>query len=123
VLLREGRYLDVGQWTGNFTLILPREFEEEQQQFLTAVLCGKVEVDPQPPPDGSVVLSRGPGNGYPTQTIRVSATSKVAFLDGCLGYGRVRRDEYTPWIHVRIDGEEGWLPTEEAAGIGLPDAG
>lgn len=123
ILLREGRYLDVSQWTGNFDLILPQEFKEEQEQFMTAALCGKVEVMPETPPEGMVTLYRGPGPRYPTKAVKVTPASKIQFLEGCVGYSRANPDQYTPWIRVRIDGEEGWVPTEEASKVGLPDVG
>jgi hypothetical protein len=123
ISLREGKYLDVSQWTGNFTLILPYEFQSEREEFEVAKACGKVEVDPQPPPDGTVVLRASRGSPAPSKSVPVTAASKIEFLDGCRGPRPDRPDEYTAWLHVRVDGEEGWVPTEEAARLGLPDAG
>jgi hypothetical protein len=55
---------DSREWT-------PREFKDEQEQFLAAGLCGPVEVDPQPPPAGTVVLHRGPGPRFPGRSVPV----------------------------------------------------
>jgi hypothetical protein len=122
VLLREGRYLDVRQWMGNFTLILPYTFKPAQHQFLAASPCGRVEVEPQPPREGTAVLFAKPGLEHPMAAVKVTPASRVEFLGGCRGEGRAPRDP-TVWIHVRVDGQEGWLPGEEAVGLGLPDAG
>ncbi len=122
ILMREGKYLDVSRWTSHFTLILPYEFKEDRGGFDLTGLCGKVETDPQPPAETAVVLYPGPAPGGQTKTVKVTRASKIQFLDGCLGYSSMRADEYIPWIHVRVDGQEGWVPNEKTDALGLLEA-
>jgi hypothetical protein len=122
MLMREGKYLDVSRWTSHFTLILPYEFKEDREGFDVAQLCGKVEVDPQPPPAGTVVLYQVRGRQARGKTAKVTPASHIEFLEGCRGEGYKPPYEYTEWIHVRVDGQDGWVPSEETDALGLPSA-
>lgn len=131
VLLREGKYLDVSEWTGNFMLVLPRTFNEEYEAFVLASACGKVEASPQKPAAATVTLYRTPQNTpgdlrllRPFKTVNVTPASKIEFLEGCRLYSENHTGQYTIWMRVKIDGEDGWVPNEglELDKLGLPTA-
>lgn len=128
--LREGRYLDVNEYTGSFDLILPWVINEETRSVSIVSACGRVEVRPETPPEGTVMLHRQavptpPGKAResthlnPFKEVKVTPASKIKFLEGC----RRKSDNplgYDWWIRVVIDGEEGWVSHWDTPKIGLP---
>jgi hypothetical protein len=128
--LREGRYLDVAEWTSHFTLTLPWRFDEGRGDWELASLCGTVKVEPREPESGTVELHRTPGPGAqdlrvlrPYKKVPVRPSSKVEFLNGCRRYADTPGGpRYTPWIRVRVDGEEGWVVNDALDVLGLPTA-
>lgn len=56
----------------------------------------------------------------PLKAVNVTPASKIQFLEGCRRYSLTHTGQYTTWIRVRIDSEEGWVPNEEMDKLGLP---
>jgi hypothetical protein len=121
--LIEGKYLEFGEWTGTFSLILRRQFLEREERFELAGFCGPVQVEPRTPEEGAIPLYAMPGPRAARETVRVRPDSRIDFLEGCLGYGVRESDRYVPWLRIRIDGKSGWVPPEEVSKLGLPEAG
>jgi hypothetical protein len=121
--LIEGKYLEFGEWTGTFSQILRWQFVEQSQAFEPVKLCGPVEVQPQKPENAMLSLYASPAPKSPWQSVRVSATSRIEFLEGCRNYGVADPTKYAPWLRIRIDGKEGWVPYEDTPKLGLPESG
>lgn len=135
--LREGRYLDVASWTSHFTLILPWQYHDERDGFELVKPCGPIKVDPRPPEAATVTLHRKRGGQPPVgqtrnlwdlavhKPVQVRPASKIQFLEGCRLYSQTRTGEFTTWLRVTIDGEEGWVSGEgqDLDRLGLPTAG
>jgi hypothetical protein len=121
--LIEGKYLEFGEWTGTFSQILRWQFVEQTQAFEPVKLCGRVEVQPQTPEEATIFLYASPGPKFSRQSVRVSATSRIEFLEGCRNYGVSDPTKYAPWLRIRIDGKEGWVPYEDTPKLGLPESG
>lgn len=121
--LIEGKYLEFSEWTGTFGQILRWQFVEQSQAFEPVKLCGPVEVQPQTPEDATISLFASPAPKAPRQSLRVSTTSRIEFLEGCRNYGVADPTKYAPWLRIRIDGKEGWVPYEDTPKLGLPESG
>jgi hypothetical protein len=121
--LIEGKYLEIGEWTGTFSQILRWQFVEQSQAFEPVKLCGPVEVQPQTPEEATIFLYASPAPKSSRQSVRVSAKSRIEFLEGCRNYGVTDPTKYAPWLRIRIDGKEGWVPYEDTPKLGLPELG
>jgi hypothetical protein len=132
VRLRDGKYLDVSEWTGHLTLVLPRVFNGTHEAFELASLCGTVKVEPRKPEaSATVTLHRTTGTVpndlrwlRPFTTVPVSPASKIEFLEGCRRYGEAHTGQYVSWVRVKVDGMEGWVSGDgnDLDKLGLPAA-
>ncbi|HKW68295.1 MAG TPA: hypothetical protein VJP04_13465 [Terriglobales bacterium] len=136
-------------WTGNFSIIYPVLIDWMQAKVRPAWTCYrttakgmvatctyKVQIDSatRTPTDLTFVrLYAEPEEGFPVKHVVVKPESKIEYLEGQLrvdwseskdniniGVG----DGSDVWLHVRIDGQEGWIHTQEDFdAVGLPQAG
>jgi hypothetical protein len=138
--------IELRTWTRNFhvtvpltlnwiqgQLVPPRCFEQTEHGMLEGSCELKVEVEPTPVEDELTFVrlftEADERFGTPKHVV-VKRDSKVEFLGARV---RVVPSSGTvleigvaddPWLHVRIDGLEGWLHTQEDfAAIGVPEAG
>lgn len=135
-------------WTGNFSIIYPVLIDWMQAKVRPAWTCYrmtakgmvatctyKVQVEPvHTTSDLTFVrLFAEPEEGFPVKHVVVKPDSKIEFLEGqipvdwsatkdaiSIGVG----DGADVWLHVRIDGQEGWIHTQEDfEAVGLPQSG
>lgn len=135
-------------WTGNFSIIYPVLIDWMQAKVRPAWTCYrmtakgmvptctyKVQADPVRTTNDLtfVRLYAEPEEGFPVTHVVVKPDSKIEYLEGqmaadwsetkdaiSIGVG----DGADVWLHVRIDGQEGWIHTEEDfEAVGLPQAG
>jgi hypothetical protein len=135
-------------WTGNFSIIYPVLIDWMQARVRPAWTCYrmtakgmvatctyKVKVDPVRTSNDLtfVRLYAEPEEGFPVTHVVVKPDSKIEYLEGqmrvdwsatkenvSIGVG----NDSDVWLHVRIDGQEGWIHTQEDfEAIGLPQAG
>ena len=135
-------------WTGNFSIIYPVLIDWMQAKVRPAWTCYrqtakgmiaacqyKVQVDPVHTTNDLtfVRLYAEPDEGFPVTHVVVKPNSKVEFLEAQVAVDwSVTQDNISfgvgngsdVWLHVRIDGQEGWIHTQEDfQAIGLPQSG
>jgi hypothetical protein len=138
--------IELRVWTGNFhvtvpvtlnwmqgQLVAPRCFEQTGQGFRegTCELPAEVERTPVSDELTFVRLFTEADERFATpRHVVVKNTSKVEFLGARVrvvpSLGTILEIGIAddPWLHVRIDGREGWLHTQEDfLAIGVPEAG
>jgi hypothetical protein len=136
-------------WTGNFSIIYPVLIDWMQAKVRPAWTCYrttakgmvatctyKVQIDSatRTPQDLTFVrLCAEPEEGFAVKHVVVKPESKIEYLEGqmrvnwsetkdnvSIGVG----DGSDVWLHVRIDGQEGWIHTQEDFdAVGLPQSG
>jgi hypothetical protein len=136
-------------WTGNFSIIYPVLIDWMQAKVRPAWSCYrttakgmvascsyKVQIDSATRTTKDLTFVRmyaEPEEGFQVTHVVVKPDSKIEFLEGQLrvdwsatkdnisiGVG----NDSDVWLHVRIDGQEGWIHTQEDfEAIGLPQAG
>jgi hypothetical protein len=136
-------------WTGNFSIIYPVLIDWMQAKVRPAWTCYrttakgmvatctyKVQIDSATRTSKDLTFVRlyaEPEEGFPVTHVVVKPDSKIEYLEGQLrvdwsetkdniniGVG----DGSDVWLHVRIDGQEGWIHTQEDFdAVGLPQAG
>ncbi|HKU27049.1 MAG TPA: hypothetical protein VJQ54_16355 [Candidatus Sulfotelmatobacter sp.] len=136
-------------WTGNFSIIYPVLIDWIQAKVRPAWTCYrmtakgmaasctyKVQIDSATRLSKDLTFVRlyaEPEEGFPVKHVVVKPDSKVEYLEGQM---RVDWSETKDnisigvgegsdiWLHVRIDGEEGWIHTQEDFdAVGLPQSG
>lgn len=135
-------------WTGNFSIIYPVLIDWIQAKVRPAWTCYrmtakgmvatctyKVQADASRTNNDLtfVRMYAEPEEGFPVTHVVIKPDSKIEFLEAQLpvdwsadkdniriGAG----NEADVWLHVRIDGQEGWIHTQEDfQAIGLPQSG
>jgi hypothetical protein len=136
-------------WTGNFSIIYPVLIDWMQAKVRPAWTCYrqtakgmvaactyKVQIDSATRTSKDLTFVRmyaEPEEGFPVTHVVVKPDSKIEYLEGqmrvdwsetkeniSIGVG----DGSDVWLHVRIDGQEGWIHTQEDfEAIGLPQSG
>jgi hypothetical protein len=136
-------------WTGNFSIIYPVLIDWMQAKVRPAWTCYrtpakgmvatcayKVQIDSATRTTKDLTFVRmyaEPEEGFQVTHVVVKPDSKIEFLEGqmrvdwsatkdniSIGVG----NDSDVWLHVRIDGKEGWIHTQEDfEAIGLPQAG
>jgi hypothetical protein len=136
-------------WAGNFSIIYPVLIDWMQAKLRPAWTCYrttakgvvatctyKVQIDSATRTTKDLTFVRmyaEPEEGFQVTHVVVKPDSKIEFLEGQLrvdwsatkdnisiGVG----NDSDVWLHVRIDGQEGWIHTQEDfEAIGLPQAG
>jgi hypothetical protein len=134
-------------WTGNFNIIYPVLINwidgkvEPSWRCLRSTSQGRVEQCSYPVQAESrsrkqptfVRLYNEPDDGFTPKHVIIKPESKIDFLEADApvqweqdaGNIEVRVD-FSPkvWLKIRVDGQEGWIHTEEDfAAVGLPSAG
>ncbi len=136
-------------WTGNFSIIYPVLIDWMQAKVRPAWTCYrqtakgmvaacqyKVQVDSATRANEDLTFVRmyaEPEEGFPVTHVVVKPDSKIEFLEAQLAVDwSVTKDNISfgagngsdVWLHVRIDGQEGWIHTQEDfQAIGLPQSG
>ena len=135
-------------WTGNFSIIYSVLIDWMQAKVRPAWTCYrqtakgmiaacqyKVQVDPVHTSNDLtfVRLYAEPDEGFPVTHVVVKPDSKVEFLEAQVAVDwSITKDNISfgvgngsdVWLHVRIDGQEGWIHTQEDfQAIGLPQSG
>lgn len=135
-------------WTGNFSIIYPVLIDWMQAKVRPAWTCYrqtakgmvaactyKVKVDPVRTSNDLtfVRLFAEPEEGFPVKHVVIKPDSKIEFLEAqlpvdwsatkdAISFGAGEGSDV--WLHVRIDGQEGWIHTQEDfEAIGLPQSG
>ncbi len=136
-------------WTGNFSVIYPVLIDWMQAKVRPAWTCYrqtakgmvaactyKVQIDSATHTSQDLTFVRmyaEPEEGFPVTHVVVKPDSKIEYLEGqmrvdwsetkdniSIGVG----NDSEVWLHVRIDGQEGWIHTQEDfEAIGLPQSG
>ncbi|HKW24275.1 MAG TPA: hypothetical protein VJN48_00745 [Terriglobales bacterium] len=136
-------------WTGNFSIIYPVLIDWMQAKVRPAWTCYrttakgmvatctyKVQIDSATRTTKDLTFVRmyaEPEEGFHVTHVVVKPDSKIEFLEGqmrvdwsetkdniSIGVG----NDSDVWVHVRIDGQEGWIHTQEDfEAIGLPQSG
>lgn len=123
-----GDWIRTREWTGHYSLI--RGFRADFRTPAIAATCVRnctfaVVAQPQPLIAGRTCRLHAEPLG-PAVTVVLQSDSKVEYLDAYVGdptrYDRASGDLVArPWLHVRVDGREGWLTdSDDLAAIGLP---
>jgi hypothetical protein len=122
-----GDLMRTREWTGHYSFI--PGFRANFRTATISPLCAKkctwgVVVEAQPL--GSSVCRLAARPLGPTEAVVVRADSRVEYLDAYIEdmerYDRDSDDPASrPWLHVRLDGREGWVTeAPDLAAVGLP---
>jgi hypothetical protein len=145
--------LNFRMWTGNFNITYAVAIDWTQGALHPAWTCMertskgpssacryKVQADPAPRTEMTFVrLFSEPDPGFPPKHVVIKPDSKIEYLEAQMlvswnsnekntTFGVQVSDAPSPsdpiWLHIRVDGQEGWIFGEEDfEAVGLPTAG
>lgn len=143
-LMSTAEVLQFRAWTGNFLVTVPVRVDWAHGKWSEGEECYALgngtspqrrgcnlglATNPRPPVDGaSVTLYSGPvEDHYASQSISLEGKSSVVFVGvQALVNWKTNGDRFActldnVWLHVRIDGHDGWVHSEsDLAALGLP---
>lgn len=134
IRLADGRYFDIGDWTGWFTMIHRYEYDETREEFISKNRCAPVRdatfssgmlEERIATRDKVIALHRVMDPASPAERIPVTLATKVQLLQACFVPSNPSPQEQLKiyFLQIRIDGKEGWIEEEDFFRIGLQQAG
>jgi len=120
-------------WTGHFSVVVPVLVDLEGVRILVPEGIRSYALKAKGPvffrnPD-PVNLFMEPSESSPTIKIAVSRSSRIEYIETLTeahlaGEKNLELRVLSPWLRVRVDGQEGWLREErDFISVGLPPAG
>jgi len=120
-------------WTGHFSVVVPVLVDLEGVRILVPEGIRSYALKAKGPvffrnPD-PVNLFMEPSESSPTIKIAVSRNSRIEYIETLTeahlaGEKNLELRVLSPWLRVRVDGQEGWLREErDFISVGLPPAG
>ena len=136
IALAQGRFVDLGVWLYRFGMKFRYEYDEARDAFVARNRCSAV-ADPltaraaehiaelvENHANTLTLFARATPTA-PTRQITLAPTAKIDYLQACVDAPPAPGPpgDLTAWLHVRIDGREGWVREPDFERLGLEEAG
>ena len=136
IALAEGRFIDLGVWHYRFGMKFRYEYDAARDTFVARNRCSAV-ADPLTTRAAAHIAELAGDNANrvtlfaratpmaPTRQITLAPTTKIDYLRACVDAPPAPESpkDLTAWLHVRIDGREGWVREPDFERLGLEEAG